>query len=275
MKLNLPFASVVLQIIVVAIAGILIVLVQDFYYPDAGQKALDKSPEYSFQNNVWTNEVYGKLEQIGNSGSLTHLKFTGKMELTQQYIYDVKVYNKQMQDVMRILNYQGQVASNLAGDLVKFAGKTFPTMSAEERMAITEEMKALNDIAIKQTKTKNDIEALSVKLNQAFPSEKAEMDTAQKVNLAMEQISVAKELFTHPDVYVNDRNYLINLIQEFGGAEFNLFKRYDSLVKKFNEIDDKQDLKKKWLQILIAACSAYILIKKEFAKLAEVKKRRD
>jgi len=118
-------------------AGAFSSAVQMFCFPDAGKDVQDKSYAYSFQMNIWAEEIHQKFNEIKKSGTIGKLSLaTGKKTLTHEYLNALSEYHFQVTELIRVLNFQGSTAANMIADTTTLLDKALPELNSSDQEAI-------------------------------------------------------------------------------------------------------------------------------------------
>lgn len=250
------------QILYLSFAGAIALAIQTFGFPLVGKKVEDRSSTYSYQLNFWSNEVFNRFEEISKLEVYERISFTQPRTDNDKFINDVAAYHSQMQHVLRLLSYQGQVLVRISDEMMPLIASTLPSAGKARREELKTHFKQFAEEAERQRKIKTELEQFSVQLRAAYsPLVGATPGQEQLAEAAMKRLKALIALGSNPELLLGKDP--LQFVRNFGKAQDEIFKDYGLLVEEHNRLVARDEFWRNFLLLMLALITASLMFNAE------------
>ncbi len=254
----------VYQMFYLAFAAAIALAVQAFMFPLAGKKAQDHGAIYAFQNDIWSDQVFRRLEEISRSAPYDELALIQKRTPDPSYLNKVTTFHSQIRQILRLLGYQGKLTAGIVGEMVPMLQQ----VNADARPALIKSVKThlqmLEKEASRQKKMREELEGFDAELRRAYAP--AASSTTNKVDAAeqrVKQIRAILTLYSKPELLLRPGEDPLVFLKDFGRTQDAIFKDYTSLVAAYNQTVETQEFGRDLVMIALALITACLLFNAE------------
>jgi len=244
-------------------------VVQLLFWPDAGKSVEDRSYAYSFQQNIWSEEIHRKFHALTRSGSAAKVWLsTGEKKLSEQYLANLELYQFHLNQLLRSLKHLGNTGSYILSDLERVQQKVWPELSEDRRSEIVRRYEAFHSMTEELFSRIETLQDVSGRLRNTLAPLDAELPSEEaRVAAAVEQIRLLSRLYREESFFMKPGADHFAFVRDYASASEQMLPLYGELVEKYNHIVDWELAWKNFLIILFALLGAYIAFIKEYRGL--------
>lgn len=244
-------------------------VVQIMFWPDAGKSVGDRSYAYSFQQNMWSEQIHRKFHELTKSDSAAKVWLsTGEKKLSEPYLVNLELYQFHLGEILRSLKHLGNTGSYILSDLERIHQKVWPELGEDRRSEIVQRYEAFHSMTEELFSRIKILQDVSIQLRNTLAPVNAEPPSEEaRVASALEQIQLLSRLYLDESFFMKPGDDHFAFVRNYASASEQMLPLYGELVEKYNHIVDWELALKNCLTILFALLGAYIAFIKEYRGL--------
>ena len=255
--------SNIISIILISLSGLLVFVIEEYLYPDAGMQLENKA--LSFQNHeVYLREqLLNSIENIANSNSFNDIKLTQKREFNKDFLLNVYKHEANLTKTMRILGYYNMLVSDVLLELSEIPDNTLRKIKKNEMDSFLEDSMNLGNLSEKFRSCSKKVEEKKEEITYFLSPKPENLSDEEKVEIYIKIAEFIRSLY-HDDCFlVSLDGSSSKSIDEFANSINKTIFHYSSVMQVHQEALITQRNKKNAFIFIALLLTALLVIVKE------------
>jgi hypothetical protein len=267
MKIRINFP--ILRVGGIAFGGVLVFLVQQYVWTDAGKYKISNAAQYQLQETILSEYLHSYFSDIHRSDAYSKVSLkTGEKQINQAYLDSLIEYQYQLSQILRILNHYGSLVFIVMQDSTSLMETVLPEMSDDEKKQILHAYDEFSRLTKSFERRREKINGFQARLKAAFPDSYEGLSDEERVESKKKLILVLKDLYSDEELFLKHNSDPFKFVRDFGVSVSAVIQSYEQLIARYNDIVRTQDSYKSSLLTLILLLTAFFSFRKELDGLS-------